>query len=113
MAPALAHIPEGHLHATVFESYCNSYSQGPIKIEYCVDLSIPQVSVAVYLVSVRIGGGTIDPSHPSITIGGGVAGFKAEVTLTADFGAKHLKYKIDLCAPLVGCKTYNGTLFSW
>lgn len=112
-ADALAHIEDGQLDAHALEQFCNSFSVGPVKINYCVDLSVPQITVDVSLAGVRIGGGVINAQNPSITIGGGAAGFKAEVTLTADFGAKQIKYDITVCVPILGCTSYDGVLFSW
>lgn len=113
MTTGLSHIKEGQVHESSFQSFCNSFSISVLKIEYCVDLSIPQLTVNVYLAGIKIGGGTINPQNPSITIGGSALGFKAEVTLTADFNAQKVNYKIELCAPIVGCTSYSGTLFSW
>ncbi|PYQ27007.1 MAG: hypothetical protein DMF56_21900 [Acidobacteria bacterium] len=110
---ALAYIKEGQLDEASFQQFCNSFSVSALTIKYCIDLAIPQVSVEVYLFGARIGGGVINPSNPSITIGGSVAGFKAEVKLTADFTKNQVTYNITLCAPIVGCKNYSGVLFSW
>jgi len=110
---ALAHVQEGQLHESALQQFCNSFSVGPVKVNYCLDLSIPQITVEVFVAGVRIGGGTINPQHPTVTIGGSVAGFKAEVTLTADFSKRQLTYKITVCVPILGCKNYDGVLFSW
>jgi hypothetical protein len=110
---ALAHVQDGQLDASALQQFCNSFSVGPVTIKYCVDLTVPQITVEIYLAGVRIGGATINPQHPSVTIGGSVAGFKVEVTLTADFSKRQLTYNITLCAPIIGCKTYSGVLFSW
>jgi len=113
MATGLKHIPDNKLEKAALMTFCNSFSIGPVKVDYCLDLSVPEVRVEVYLLGVRIGGGTLNPSNPSVTIGGSVAGFKAEVTLTADFSAKQITYKVEVCAPIVGCTDYDGVLFSW
>ena len=109
----LSNIQEGQIHESAFQQFCNSFSVSVLTIKYCVDLSVPQISVEIYLSGVKIGGGTINPSNPTITIGGGALGFKAEVTLSADFSKDQVSYKITLCAPFVGCKDYSGILFSW
>lgn len=110
---ALAHIQEGQLHETAMQQFCNSFSVGPVRINYCIDLTVPQITFEIYVAGVRIGGGTINPQNPSVTIGGSVDGFKVEATLTADFPARQLKYKIVVCVPILGCTTYEGILFSW
>ena len=109
----LSNIQDGQLHASAFQQFCNSFSVSVLTIKYCVDLSVPQISVEIYLAGIKIGGGTINPSNPSITIGGSALGFKAEVTLAADFTKNQVTYKITLCAPFVGCTDYSGVLFSW
>ncbi len=109
----LANVRDGQVDEASFQQFCNSFSVSALTIKYCLDLSIPQITIEVYLAGVRIGGGTINAQNPSITIGGSVAGFKAEVTLKADFSKDNVTYSITLCAPIVGCKNYSGTLFSW
>jgi hypothetical protein len=110
---ALEHVPEGQLHDSALQLFCNSFSVASVRLDYCLDLSVPQVSFEIYISGVRSGGGVINPQHPTITIGGSVSGFKAEVTLTADFEARQLAYNITVCLPIVGCTNYQGTLFSW
>ena len=109
----LAHIKDEQAHESLFNQVCNSFSIGPLKIDYCVDLAIPQVTFSVFLAGIKIGGGTINPQHPCVTVGGGVAGFKAEATLCVDPAKKQVTYEIEICAPFVGCKKYKGVLFSW
>jgi hypothetical protein len=109
----LTSIQDNQIHQSAMQQFCNSFSVSVLTIKYCVDLAIPQISVEIYLAGVKIGGGTINPNNPSITIGGGALGFKAEVTLTADFTKNQVTYKITLCAPFVGCTDYSGILFSW
>jgi hypothetical protein len=109
----LNHIQDNQIDERALQTFCNSVTIGPVKIEYCVDLTVPEITVKVYLAGILIGSGTINPSNPSITIGGSALGFKAEVTLTADFSKRQVTYKIEVCAPIVGCKAYSGVLFSW
>lgn len=112
-ATGLAHIQDNQVHESTMQRFCNSFSIGVLKIDYCVDLAVPQVSFDVYLAGIKIGGGTINPEHPCIKIGGGALGFKAEVELCLDIDKKRVTYEIELCAPFVGCTKYKGTLFSW
>lgn len=112
-ADVLGHIQEGQVDAKSLQQFCNSFSISALTIKYCLDLSVPEITLEVYLAGVRIGGGTINPSNPSITIGGSIAGFKAEATLSADFDSKQAKYSITLCVPVFGCTNYSGVLFSW
>ncbi len=112
-ATGLEHIADNQLHESAFSTFCNSISFGPLKIDYCVDLSIPQVTFQVYLGGVHIGGGTVNPSNPCIKVGGGALGFKAEVELCLDVAKQQVTYEIEVCAPFVGCTKYKGILFSW
>ena len=109
----LAHLKEGQLDPSAMQQFCNSFSVSVLTIKYCLDLAVPQITIEVYLAGIKIGGGTINTSNPSITIGGSALGFKAEVTLAADFSKNQATYKVTLCAPIVGCTDYSGVLFSW
>lgn len=75
----LAHIQEGYLDDAAFNQHCVDFSVGPLKIEACIDISVPSASVSVYLAGVRIGGCQLSPQHTNCKIGGSVDGFKAEV----------------------------------
>lgn len=109
----LSDIQEDQIHPSATQQFCNSFSVSALTIKYCLDLAVPQITVEVYLTGVKIGGGTMNPSNPSLTIGGGVIGFKVQVTLTANFDTNQVTYKITFCAPVAGCTDYSGTLMSW
>ena len=113
MPTGLKDIADTQLDASVLESISHSISFGPLTIKASLDLQTLEITFEVYLVGVKIGSGVLDPSNPSVKIKGGVAGFKAEVQLSADFNKKQVTYKVEVCAPLAGCKDYKGTLFSW
>lgn len=110
---ALAHIKDGQIDPKALQQFCNSFSVGPLTINYCIDPSGPQVTFTITLAGVKIGSGTLNAQTPTVTIGGSVAGFTAQVTLTADFSASQVTYDITLCAPIVGCTQHTGVLFSW
>lgn len=111
-ATGLDHISADELHESALTSFCNSISLGPLKIDYCIDLSIPQVSFQVYLAGIRIGGGTLNPSNPCVKVGGGALGFKAEVELCLDVAKRQVTYEVEVCA-FGSCTKYKGVLFSW
>ncbi len=113
MTTRLNQIQENSLHESALSHYSNSFSVSELKIDYSIDVSALSIRFQITLAGVNIGGGTIDPSHPTMTIGGGVAGFKAEVTITADFTNKEVEHTTELCVPGLGCKDHNGTLFAW
>jgi len=113
MATCLDHIQDNEIHESALSSFCNSLSIGPLKVEYCVDLTIPQVTFEVYLAGIKIGGGTINPDHPCVKVGGGAVGFKAQVELCLDVAKQQVTYDITVCVPILGCKDHKGVLFSW
>jgi hypothetical protein len=51
--------------------------------------------------------------HPCLKVGGGVAGAKAGVELCIDVAKKQVTYDATVCAPVVGCHSKKGILFSW
>ncbi len=60
--------------------------------------------------SATLGSATIDPSNPTVTIGGSVGGFKAEATLSFNFSTLVLSFSAQVCAPFLGCKSASGSL---
>jgi hypothetical protein len=83
---------------------------GPVTVDLEIDLAEPEVTVAVYLLGVRIGGGKLDVQNSSLTIKGSITGFKAEITLSANFPKQLIEYKAEVCVPLGGCKDYTGSI---
>lgn len=79
-------------------------------LKICADVQGDNVHIEVTLAGIKIGGGTISKDHPSITIGGGAVGFKAEVTITLNMNPISLKFCGKVCAPIVGCKSGCTTL---
>lgn len=70
--------------------------------------NITSISIQVKL-ETPVGSKTIvdvelNPSNPSITLGGSLNSFKAEVTVAFDFGTMVLSATGEICAPFVGCK---------
>lgn len=110
MPTGLPHIQDGQLPDSAFAETCYSWSFGPLTVQLCVDLSVPQISITVTLLGVTIGKVVLNPQNTSATIGGSVAGFKAEVTFTADFSARTLTISAEVCAPFVGCKDAGTTI---
>lgn len=80
-------------------------------LKICADVQGDNVHIDVTLMGIKIGSGTISKEHPSITIGGGALGFKAEVTITLNIGSPiSIKFCGKVCAPLAGCKSGCTTL---
>jgi len=113
MANQLQHIQDNQVHESIFSSTCHRFSWGPLEINFCVDTNPPQVTFTVYVAKVKIGSGTLNAQNPCVTVGGGAAGFKAEVELCVDVTQKQVTYKATVCAPIVGCQSKSGILISW
>lgn len=105
----LAHIEDNHLHPSVFDNHCIDWSVGPVSISACIDVSVPSASVNVKIFGTSIGKCVLSPEHQDCTIGGSVAGFKAEAKFT--FKGNCLVVELEVCAPIVGCKSYKHELF--
>lgn len=99
-----AHIDE------MFASPSGHINVGPITINYSVSLTPPQVVVTASLMGKQIGSITLNPQHPTLTLGGSVGPFTVKITFTVDFPARTLNYDIVLKAPIVGSKEYKGSI---
>jgi hypothetical protein len=113
MANELQHIADDQFHESIFLMTSHTFSWGPLTIEYSVDISVPQVTFSLSIAGHRIGGGTLNPQHPCLKVGGGVSKVKAEVELCIDVAKKQLTYDATLCLPIIGCHSKKGVLFSW
>ncbi len=105
----LAHIdgPETLAGQVVANAACITLL-GVLKV--CADVQGSKVKITVYLAGIEIGSGVVDLKNPSITIGGGAAGFKAEVKITLKTNPLALEICGKVCAPFVGCKSGCTTL---
>jgi hypothetical protein len=76
-------------------------------LKICYSLSNDEVSVSAELVTplgnVNLGSATLTPNNSSVTVGGHIAGFKAEVTISFDFHSLVLKVCGKVCVPIFGC----------
>ena len=59
MANGLKHIQDNQLHESVFNEVSNTFTWGPLKIEYTVDLTIPQLTFSVFLAGIKIASGNV------------------------------------------------------
>lgn len=73
---------------------------GFLTIAWDIDLSVPQVSITVTLNTPFgnkiIGSVVLNPQHPSVTVGGSVGPFTAQVTLSCNFSTMILSYDAEL-----------------
>lgn len=113
MTTGLPHLSADDIGSSALQTLCNEFSVGPLSIRSCIDTTVPEATISVRLFGVRIGGGTIDENSSTLTVGGGVAGYKAEVTIEGHFSAQRIEYAIELCVPIQGCRDYRGILISW
>jgi hypothetical protein len=79
-----------------------SISFGPLTLSWNFSLSPLQVTVTASLVGITIGTITLDPSHPTLTIGGSAGGFTAEVDLTLNVSVPSFSYHVIVKAPIIG-----------
>jgi hypothetical protein len=92
-----------------------STSAGGATIKYDVNPEAPSVTCSLYYSGIKLGSGTLDSTHGSITIGGSVpdTGITCKATLVANWSSKTVTYSITVAAPMSKKKTYNGTVVSW
>jgi hypothetical protein len=87
---------------------------GVASVEVCWQLSGDEVIITSELKTplgnVELGRCVISPSDPHCTVGASIDGFKAEVTLTANFSNLTLTIEGTACAPIVGCATGSVTI---
>jgi hypothetical protein len=74
-----------------------NYSFGALSLHVDVTLETP-------VGSVRLANADLDPSNPTIKVGGSIGPFKAEVTVNFNFSTMVLSATGEVCAPLLGCK---------
>lgn len=125
--PELEHIQEGYAYhdgkevqlyqaddraalEAVFFAQCIDWSIGPLSVHACVDLSLPSVSVTVQLLGVTLASCTLSLSNQSCKVGGSIDGFKAELTVTFNPSPLSITMTGTLCAPIVGCKSFDVTI---
>ncbi|MFY9808454.1 MAG: hypothetical protein WAK86_14450, partial [Pseudonocardiaceae bacterium] len=83
-----------------------SWGIGPFKIEACVDLSVPDVSISAYLLGVKIGECKFGAGN-CCNVGGSVDGFKAVAKICLNTNPLRIAIDAELCAPFAGCKKYH------
>jgi hypothetical protein len=66
--------------------------------------------ITVTLVGVEIASCDLNLSTPGCTVGGSIDGFSAQVTLTLEENPLQLAIDAKVCAPWVGCKSWNVTI---
>ena len=95
--------------ATAVSGCLNLFSAFGCTVKVCYAVNLSDVTVTAELDTpvgnVNLGSATLDPSNPTIKLGGHIGGFKAEVTIGFEVSSMTLTIEGSVCAPLVGCKT--------
>jgi hypothetical protein len=90
---------------------------GVLKISWDIDISIPQVVITVSIVTPfgtkTIGSITLNPQHPTLTIGGSFLGFTVKATFTLDTKQKVVTYDLTFSGPGIGNHQKSGILFHY
>src|SRR5512133_4389174 len=73
-----------------------NYSFGALDIHVTVVLETPVGSITIINVN-------LDPTNPTIKLGGIIDSFKAEASVSFSFSSLELTATGEICAPLVGC----------
>jgi hypothetical protein len=94
----------------IFFKRCIDFSVGPLALHACLDTTVPSVSLQITLLGVTLGDCELSTQHQQCTIGGSIDGFKAELDVTLDQNPLQLVINGQLCAPFVGCDTFNTTI---
>jgi hypothetical protein len=111
----LKDIKDDQFHGSILENVCNSFSMGPVRIDYCVDLSRPSVFLKVFINDEPIGIALLTEQDRCSTIMGGRNGVRTAITLCLDPDKREVTYEIETCLILYhwGCSRVRGILYSW
>ena len=109
----LEHIKDDQFHESTFEAICNSFSLGPVRIDYCVWMSAPSVLFHVFIEDTRIGTGFLTEQDRCSTVLGARNGVRTSVTLCLDPDNRRVTYELETCLVLnhFACKAISGVLF--
>lgn len=100
-------LREGQLDPSALAQHCVSWGVGPLKIEACINLSVPEADVTIHLAGVKIAEARLDRGHLCANLGGSVGGFKAKVKVCLALNPLRINVDAELCVPIVGCKKYH------
>ena len=98
----------------VSNSCITLFSFAGASLKVCFDIAGDNITVSVILSTplgdVTLGKGVLNASNPTITIGGGFGGFKAEATISYNVSKSELTIGGKICAPIVGCESGSTTI---
>lgn len=104
---ALADEADTTAAEAVFFAQCRDIHIGALSIHACLDVTVPSVTIEIRLLGVVIGTCQLSPVDQTCKIGGSIDGFKAEVDLNLDLNPLRLSVTIQLCVPILGCRTFG------
>lgn len=79
-----------------------SISFGPLTLSWNFTLEPLAFNASATILGVNIGQVTLDAQHPTMTIGGHVSKFTAEITLTLDIPSQTVSYHVVVSVPFFG-----------
>jgi hypothetical protein len=79
------------------------YAFGALSLHVTVTLVTPVGNVTIV-------NAELDPSNPTVSLGGSIGPFKAEANVSFNFSDMVLSVSGQVCAPFVGCKKGSTTL---
>lgn len=98
----------------VSDSCVTLFSFAGASLKVCFHITGDNITVTVDLSTpfgnITIGKAVINASNPTVKLGGGVAGFKAEATISYDVAKSTLTISGKICAPFAGCKSGSTTI---
>jgi hypothetical protein len=100
-------LPDGYLDPEMLKKFSFSFNIVFLHIAGTVDTAVPSIDLTASILGVDIAHVHLDPSHPSVKIGGSVGLFKAVVELTLRTNPTRLIVDAELCVPIHGCDKYH------
>lgn len=102
-----ADLREGELDSRILDQHCISWGVGLLRYDACVDLSVPEADVSVYLAGVKIAKVTLNRDQLSVDVGGSVDGLKAVGKIRLELDPLLVVIDTELCVPVLRCKKYH------
>jgi len=100
-------LREGELDPKILDRHCVSWEVGLLRFDVCVDLSVPEADVSVYLLGAQIAWVRLDRDHLSAHVGGSVGSVKAVADICLELDPVKVVIDAELCVPLAPCKKYH------
>ncbi|HKR52163.1 MAG TPA: hypothetical protein VJT72_21795 [Pseudonocardiaceae bacterium] len=102
-----ADLREGELDPRILDQHCISWGVGLLRYDACVDLSVLEADVSVYLAGVKIAKVVLNHEQLSVDVGGSVDGLKAVGKIRLELDPLLVVIDTELCVPVLRCKKYH------